>query len=320
MDDRTRRLAALLAMQSGVISRRQLRELGVADHDVARMRRRRELVRLHDGVYVNHTGPLSWDQRSWAAVLACWPAALRGASAQRSVDLRRRDNADDRLPIEVMVDWSRNLKAPAGIDVRRSRQFGEQIDWSAFPPQQRPEHWVLDLAAQAASELEAVAVIADAVGARRVRPQALRAALDARSKSARRRFLASVIEDAAAGTCSALEHGYLHRVERAHGLPAPERQVVASVKGLLYRDVEYTRFATIVELDGRLHHSGIRNRDQDLERDLDAALDGRLTVRLGWGQVFGGQCRTAPRLGALLAARGWEGVVHACRLCAPGVA
>lgn len=313
--DPVRRLAPLLTMQSGVVRRTQLLEIGFADHDIARMLRRKEIARVHDGVYVDHTGPLTWDQRSWAAVLACWPSVLRGASAQRSSDLSRRDGPDDHRPIEVLVDASRNLRAPRGIDVRRSRQLGEQADWSLLPPRQRPAHWVLELAAEAPAELDAVAVIADAVGAGRVHPDDLRVALDARSRCGRRRFLGGVIGDAAAGTCSVLEHGFLHRVERAHGLPASRRQVRDSIKGTVYRDVEYPLFATIVELDGRLHHSGVRNRDRDLERDLDAAASDRLTIRLGWGQVFGAECRTAVRLGAVLASHGWAGVVRPCARC-----
>ncbi|HWJ08168.1 MAG TPA: type IV toxin-antitoxin system AbiEi family antitoxin domain-containing protein [Nocardioides sp.] len=314
-EERHRQLANRFACQGGLVTRQQLGELGFAEHDIARMLRRRDLVRVHPGVYVGHTGPLSWHQRSWAAVLACWPAGLRGASALRSAQPRLRDGADDRQPIEVVVDWRRTVRVP-GVDVRRSRSFPAGVLWTTFPPRQRAEEYVLDLAAAAGTDVDAVGVVADALGAWRASATALRSALDGRARIARRAFLEAVIDDAAAGTCSALEHGYLHRVERAHGLPTPDRQVRESAKGTLYRDVVYAAFGLIVELDGRLHHSGIRNRDRDLERDLDAAVAGRETVRLGWGQVFGGQCRTAPRLGALLRQRGWTGATHPCPECA----
>ncbi|KRA31249.1 MULTISPECIES: type IV toxin-antitoxin system AbiEi family antitoxin domain-containing protein [unclassified Nocardioides] len=315
MDDQRRQLANTLALQGGLVTRSQLTEISFQDHDVARMLRRRELVRVHPGVYVDHTGPLSWHQRSWAAVLACWPAGLRGSSALRSSDPRRRNDADDLSPIEVVVDWRRSPKVP-GVDVHRSRDFPANVIWSTYPPRQRTEEYVLDLASDAPTDLAAVGLIADAVGGRRVKPADLRRALNARARIARRTFLSAVIDDAGAGTCSALEHGYLHRVERAHGLPAAGRQVHESAKGSLYRDVVYLAFGLIIELDGRLHHSGIRNRDRDLERDLDAAVAGRDTVRLGWGQVFGGECQTAPRIGALLQQRGWKGAASACPACA----
>ena len=57
-------LSALLSQQSGVVSRRQLLRAGLTDNDIARLLRRRELARVHSGVYVDHTGPLSWLQRA----------------------------------------------------------------------------------------------------------------------------------------------------------------------------------------------------------------------------------------------------------------
>ena len=47
----------------------------------------------------------------------------------------------------------------------------------------------------------------------------------------------------------------------------------------MYRDVEYDDF--VVELDGRLFHDDTAARDRDLERDLDAAVEGKDTIRLG---------------------------------------
>ncbi|MEZ0579568.1 type IV toxin-antitoxin system AbiEi family antitoxin domain-containing protein [Nocardioides sp. MH1] len=71
-------VSAQLSLQDGVISRQQALAAGLAPHAIARLLRRREWAPVHPGVYVDHTGPLSWRQRAWAAVLACWPAALDG--------------------------------------------------------------------------------------------------------------------------------------------------------------------------------------------------------------------------------------------------
>jgi hypothetical protein len=112
-----------------------------------------------------------------------------------------------------------------------------------------------------------------------------------------------------------LEHGYLTRVERAHGMLAAERQQRGTCSlGVVYRDAAYGEL--IVELDGRLFHDTVAQRDADVERDLDAALDGRQTVRLSWGQVLGRPCSTADKVSRLLVARGWP----AARPCGPGCA
>ncbi len=121
----------------------------------------------------------------------------------------------------------------------------------------------------------------------------------------RRAVLAGVLEDVATGTCSVLEHGYLTLVERPHGLPRGERQAEERDQDgrRMFRDVRYPD-GSVVELDGRLHHDSVVARDRDLDRDLDVAVSGRRTVRLGYGQVFGRPCRTAARLAVILGAGG----------------
>lgn len=97
-----------------------------------------------------------------------------------------------------------------------------------------------------------------------------------------------------------LEHGYLTRVERAHHLPPAERQLSVAAGRPMFRDVEYADHGVIVELDGRLGHSSTGDRDRDMDRDLDAAVGGRTTLRLSYGQVFDRPCLTAARVAAVL--------------------
>ena len=68
----------VLRAQDGVISRTQALECGLDDNDLERLLRRRELARIHPGVYVDHTGQPTRTQRAWAGVLFHWPAALAG--------------------------------------------------------------------------------------------------------------------------------------------------------------------------------------------------------------------------------------------------
>lgn len=306
---------ALLDCQAGVISRSQAITAGLTDHDIRRLVRRREWVRVHTGVYVDHSGPLTWLQRAWAAVLSCAPAALCGESARRAADGPGRSVHDDGHPIHVAVDHSRTVSNPEGVRVHRVVGFATKVQWNTSPPRERIEHAVVSLAGAAVREIDAVAHIADAVGARLTTGRRLQSALNATSRIARRGFLERVIADVAAGTCSALEHGYLTRVERAHRLPTAARQLRESAKGTLFRDAVYELFGLIVELDGRMFHSKARQHDRDLERDLDAALDTRLTVRLGWGQVFDRPCSTAAKLARILRDRGWDGSLKRCDRC-----
>jgi len=185
------------------------------------------------------------------------------------------------------------------------------------PPRLRIEEAALDLAAEASTDFDAIAILAEVVQARRSTAARLRDALARRARMSRWRFLDDVLRDVETGACSALEHAFLTRVERPHDLPRAERQVIASGRGPLYRDVLYRRQSLVVELDGRLFHSRPRARDRDLERDLDAALERLTTVRIGWGQAIGRPCTTAHKLAILLQRLGWTGQPSTCPNCTP---
>ncbi len=296
----------LLRQQDGVISRRQALDAGLQEHEIRRLLRRNEWARVHAGVYVDHTGPLTWSQRAWAAVLYAAPAALCFDSALGA----------DALPIHVAVAQQRAILAePTGVRIHHLVNLQERVLWNVGPPRMRYDEAALDVACRAASELDAIAVLANACQSRRTTAHRLLQVLDSRARVRRRRWLRAVLVDIADGTCSVLEHGYLVRVERPHGLPRATRQKrSASSVGVCYRDVEYGE-QLIVELDGRVHHDSTTRRDADFERDLDAAVDGRSTVRLSYGQVFGRPCQTASKI-ALVLQR--HGIAVAGRPCGPG--
>ena len=302
---------ALLSLQSGVIARRQLISSGWADHDIARMLRRRLWAPVFEGVYVHHTGELAWLQRAWAGVLFSWPAALSHASALRAADGPGRRSADDSL-VHVAVERDRRLVRPPGIELHRRGAFEKHVLWNVGPPRVRYEQAAIDVATSADSEYAAVAALARAVQSRRTTARRMLSAMDERERLPRRPWVAGVLRDIDEGTCSVLEHGYLTRVERPHHLPRGRRQVAGVGKtGRIYRDVAY-RLPLIVELDGRLFHDSTSARDRDFDRDLLAQVEGQLTTRLSWGQVFDRACWTAAQVGVLLQQRGWAAAPKPC--------
>ncbi|MCV7391124.1 type IV toxin-antitoxin system AbiEi family antitoxin domain-containing protein [Mycolicibacterium porcinum] len=297
-----------LRQQDGVISRRQALDAGLAEHEIRRLLRRNEWARVHSGVYVEHTGPLSWMQQAWAAVLYAAPGALCFESALGAQS----------LPIHVAVDRQRStLAEPVGVRIHRVAHLDGRVLWNAGPPRMRYEEAALDVACRSARELDAIAVLANACQSRRTTARRLLKALDSRGRLRRRRWLRAVLIDIADGTCSVLEHGYLVRVERPHGLPRAARQKrSASSLGVCYRDAEYGE-RLVVELDGRVFHDSATSRDADFERDLDAAVGGRSTVRLSYGQVFDRPCQTAGKIARILHR---HGIAVAGRPCGPGCA
>ncbi|WP_207947808.1 hypothetical protein [Occultella glacieicola] len=128
-------LRDLLSVQDGVVSRPQLLEAGARMHDLERMIRRRELRRIHPGVYVTHTGPLTHRQREWAAVLIAWPAALAGASALPGPPPAR---------VQIAIARGRTVQPPEGVQVRHHSNLRHRVLWHRAPPRVRVEHATID--------------------------------------------------------------------------------------------------------------------------------------------------------------------------------
>ncbi|MEO7754213.1 MAG: hypothetical protein ABIS35_12455 [Terracoccus sp.] len=316
MDDAVGRI---LGMQGGVVARRQALAAGLDDDDLERLLRRRDLSRVHPGVYVGHTGAMTWLERAWAAVLFHAPAALAGPSAlrlhrtgARLVDPGTVDDA-----IHVVVATGRRLNPPAGVLLHRVTRFDAVVLANLGPPRVRVEHALLSVASAARSEAGAVAVLADGCQQGLTTPDRLATALAIELRLPRRRLLLAVVGETAAGVRSVLEHRYRSRVELPHGLPTGQRQRrVRLGRSTAYRDVEYRGpgigRGLVVELDGRLGHEAALDRWADLDRDIAATRAGDLTVRLGWGQVMA-PCRLGAAVGELLLARGWQGRPRSCR-------
>lgn len=309
------RLSELLRDQDGVVTRRQVHDAGLEPHDLKRMLRRRELAVVHPGVYVDHTGPLTWLQRAWAAVLHAGPdAALTHGSAIRAAEGPGRRGVDEH-EIEVAIGADRHLTAQPGVRVRRLRGLDARVQSNLGPPRVRYDDAVIDVAMDARTRHDAIATLADACGGRRTTAARLLRTARSRPRLADRAWLTSILDDVAEGTCSVLEHGYLDRVERPHGLPEGLRQECRRHAGATtYSDVFYG--GLVVELDGRLFHDSVQARDLDLARDLDAAVDGVETLRIGYAQVFRDACATATKVGAVLQRRGWDGEPRRCPCCA----
>lgn len=322
-----RAIRATQEQQAGVISRRQVLACGGDDNDIARLLRRHVLNRVMTGIYVDHNGPLSWEQAAWAVVLWHWPAALAGGSALVAHGLRpprflrtpdpTRPGPRSRpttIPggFDVMVDAGRRPDRVAGVRLIRSQDFDDAALLHLSPPRVRIEHAVLDVASRAPDTASAVGVLSDAVQSRRTTPDRLLTSIRLRTRMRHRKLLLRLLTDVASGAFSALEHQYLVHVERRHGLPVASRQRREHRDGgIVFRDADYEEFGVIVELDGRLGHEWFDGASDDLDRDIDALIDQRVTVRVRWRQALD-PCRLAAALVRILWAKGWTGQPRPC--------
>ncbi|WP_300405647.1 hypothetical protein [Nocardioides sp.] len=296
--------------QHGTVRRSQLLALGGTTDDVARFLRRRELSPVHPGVYVDHTGPLTTKQREWCAVHVHWPASLTGLSALPD---------PPRGVVHVAIDERRTVRRIAGIVAHRTAGLDARTDWLKDPPRIALAHALIDVMSTSRED-RAFELLTRAVNTRETWPQQLRDTLASRARVRQRAVLLGLIDDVESGACSVLERGYLHAVERRHGLPTGERQRrFENQRGRGYRDVVYRAFGLIVELDGRAFHNSVPAWNAAYDRDLDAAVDDvTRTARISYSQVFGSAtapCQTAARIGVLLQRGGWSGTPLRCPDC-----
>jgi hypothetical protein len=203
--------------------------------------------------------------------------------------------------------------------IHYSRRAGVARHPALEPPRTRLEETVLDLAEAATTGTGAISWILAACASRRTKPGRLLRAMDSRARIRRRRMLLAALGDARAGVESILEHGYLYRVERAHGLPQGARQRWTQAGGTSrYEDIRYEEYGVIVELDGRgAHPEGERWRD--VRRDNLSARRGLITLRYTYADVMERPCEIADEIARTLMERGYIGGTHRCGpTCAPG--
>ncbi|GGR44723.1 hypothetical protein J2S40_004065 [Nocardioides luteus] len=164
-------LDAQRRMQDGVTSHAQLVASGLSRIDIERGVRRNELRRVHPRVYVNHTGPLTWEQRAWAAVLYADPAVLCWGS------LEAPKGRDDGRPIHVAIDHSRKVMPQPGIVVHRMRGLSLKA-YGGTPPRLEVEDNALAMANEAKTEIDAIARVAEVASRSYVTAATLQSALD----------------------------------------------------------------------------------------------------------------------------------------------
>jgi Transcriptional regulator, AbiEi antitoxin len=304
------RWRALLQAQSGIVARRQALDAGWPERTIDRRLRSGAWRRIDRGVYATFTGELSRNARLWAAVLRAGPGAVLSHETAAEVH-GLASKPSSRIHLSVPIS-----RAPAGrirgVVIHRCR--GLNPEW--LPPWQLPrtsvEDTVLDLIGAARNYDDAYGWISAAVGRRLTTPELLAKALAGRPRMRWRPWVAGALQDAADGVHSPLERGYVHGVERAHGLPTARRQARRRHgSGNRYLDNLYEDYDLCVEADGEAAHPA-EGRWQDTRRDNENLRMGTQTLRYGWLDVTAHRCRTASQVAAVLRRRGWAGNLRRC--------
>jgi predicted transcriptional regulator of viral defense system len=303
------RCLRLLSRQYGVIANWQVEVAGISCRQMRDLVRSGRWQRLHFGVYASFTGEPSREAALWAAVLRTGPWSI--LSHETAAELDGLVDKGSKL-IHVTVPEPQHRSPVAGLAIHRSSRAIGIRQQGRLPPRTMTEETVLDLAQAATSFDDVIALLSRACQRRLTTPFLIGETLGQRAKMRWRGEIELALRDVARGVHSPLEYRYVRDVERAHGLPTPDRQVQAQQGGrVIYRDARYREYEVAVELDGQASHPDER-RWQDKHRDNAAAAAGIVTLRYGWADVTERSCETAREVASVLGSRGWPGRLGRC--------
>jgi predicted transcriptional regulator of viral defense system len=266
------RLAAVARRQYGLVTRKQLRCLGVSEHGIAERIRTRRLHRLHRGVYAVGHDALKREAHWLAAVLACGPGAvLSHASAAAHWGIRQSAAAN----VDVTVPARSGRRRRKGIRIHRSSRLSkEETTVHEGIATTTVARTLLDLADSLPTQA-LKRTIDEAEYMRLLDMTSLTAVVNGNPGRRARRVL-ELVESPQEMTRSKLEQRFLELVER-HGLPRP--LVNAQLMGYEV-DFLWPEDKVIVEVDSRAAHGTREAFERDRLRDRRLLRAGYRTVRV----------------------------------------
>ena len=268
----------LIDHQHGLVTRKQLLELGYEDRAIKHRLAAGRLHRVRVGVYVVGRPRLSLYGHWLAAVLACGPeAVLSHGSAAALWGVRPARTGK----IEVSVPY-RVTRRPKGIVVhRRKALHASDLTRHQDIPVTAPVTTLIDIAKQLdRDQLEAAINEADKRGL--TNPENLRAALDDFRRRPGMKALRETLDRRTFTlTDSKLERRFLGLVSKA-GLPMPETG--RRVNGFKV-DFYWHELGLVVETDGLRYHRTPAQQARDRERDQAHTAAGLTQLRFTRAQV-----------------------------------
>jgi very-short-patch-repair endonuclease len=266
------RLSAVARRQYGLVTREQLRGVGIGEHGIAERIRTGRLHRLHRGVYSVGHDALKPEAYWLAAVLACGPGAvLSHTSAAAHWNIRQSAAAT----VDVTVPTRSGRKRRKGIRIHRSGRLS---------PHEVTVHEGIPVTTVARTLLDLADVLPDQALKRTIDEAEYQRVLDMTSLVAvvngnpgrRGARVLALAQEGAEWTRSELEQRFLELLER-HGLPRP--RVNTRIEGY-EADFVWPNEKVIVETDGRAAHGTRKAFEADRRRDRRLLRAGYRTIRL----------------------------------------
>lgn len=292
-------IATIASQQLGIVSRSQLRAVGVSVEVVRSNINAGRWTALSRRVVALHNGPLSDQQKAWFAVLDGGPdCTLAGLSALHHQGLS--GFAVERVQTAVPLG---GRPARHGLYVRRvSRRLNADSRHPVRqPPMMRIPDALVDALETTSLKLRGCALLAAVVQQRLIRAVDLRPRLIETTTLPNRAVYLAVAGDIEGGAHSLTEIDFRPLARRA-GLPTPICQAVRRDRlgRRRYLDADFGPFA--VEIDGAVHLKPLTWWD-DTWRLNEVTIAGKPTLRFPSVGIYVDQDRVVDQLEA--ARRRW---------------
>lgn len=292
-----RAVAALAARQHGVVTRRQLLDVGLTEDQIDRRIAAGELHRVYRGVYAVGHLRLTREGRYIAAVLAAGDgAALADVHAADLLGLK------STRQIDVHVAAPRNRRPQPHLRIHRRCLSADEITMRQGIPVTSAATTIHDLAA-ALSEAQVEHLIRKAEYANLTTTTLLVEQLKNHPNRQGAKTLRAALANATQGkgiTREELERRFKAFLrEQAH--PAPDYNQPIHLEHASYEvDCLWRGERLVVELDGRAAHLNAAAFEADRARDAALTAAGFRVIRITWRQLRDGPDRIAAQLRALL--------------------
>jgi very-short-patch-repair endonuclease len=267
----------LTRRQHGVVTRRQLLDLGMPPDVIQGRLKRGQLHRVAAGIYAVGRPDIGRLGRFKAATLACGTdAQLSHLSAADLWRIRPQRGGPIDVAVPSTVDRQRR-----GIRLHRRALLGPPRFVRGIPVGD-PVSVLVDLASELAAE-ETEDAVNEADRLDLIRTVHLRDALEAHSRRpGLGRLKATLDSQTFSRAQNALERRFLALI-RAAGLPAPDAQ---HRLGRYRVDFFWPHLGLVVETDSLRHHRTAAEQATDIGRDQAHTRKGLRTLRFTHAQVF----------------------------------
>lgn len=241
-------------------------------------------------------------EASWS--VAVWEsgsgAVLDGPSSLLAAGLR---SWQEQI-VHVSLHRGTRTSPRDGVRIHEHRRIGRTL--TTDPPRTAPEVATLRAAGWAASDRQALTLLAMAVQQRLVPADRLLLEWEATRRHRRGSLLSEAVPLVCDGAHALGELDFARSCRR-HGLPEPSRQEVRHTsQGLVYLDVWFDRYGVHVEINGAQHYVGL-GPVADARRRNDRTLNSDLTLEIPVLGLLVDEAGFLAQVMEALRQRGWTG-------------